>query len=164
MNSLHYKKVLILKCLAFFVMWLLLSGKYNVFHMGVGLVSSIGLAWLHTGHRDSPPRLFPFARLFLYTLWVLVRVFRSGLHLSFLILHPALPIAPKFISYKTALRDRAAIVMLGNSITLSPGTVTVEVNSQDLVVHTIDDESAHDLTSLRLENKISGIFEEPNGS
>ncbi len=163
MNSILYKKILTLKSLAFFVIWLILSGKYNLFHMGVGLASSVGLAWLHTGHLDSPPRLLPFVRIVWYLPWVIGRVFRSGLHLSFLILHPALPIAPKLISYKTALRDRAAIVMLGNTITLTPGTVTVEVNSQDLVVHTIDDESAHDLTSLQLENKIMGIFEETKG-
>jgi multicomponent Na+:H+ antiporter subunit E len=163
MNSSLFK-TLILKSLAFFVIWLILSGKFNLFHMGVGLASSVGLAWFHTGHRDFPPRFLPFARICWYIPWLLGRIFRSGLHLSILILHPALPIAPKLISYKTTLRDRAAIVLLGNSITLTPGTVTVEVNSQDFLVHTIDDESAHDLTSLQLENKIMGIFQETHGS
>ena len=164
MNPSLYKKTLILKIVAFFGIWLLLSGKYDLFHMGVGLVSSVGLAWMHTGHLDSLPRLLPFMRILWYFPWVLGRIFQSGLHLSFLILHPALPIDPKLISYNTTLRDRAAINMLGNSITLTPGTVTVEVNSQDLVVHTIDDEAAYDLTSLRFESRIMGVFEETHGS
>ena len=159
MKSILYKTI-ILKSLAFFVIWLLLSGKYDVFHMGVGLVSSVGLAWMHTGHLDSLPRLLPFMRIVWYFPWVLGRIFQSGLHLSFLILHPALPIAPKLLSYKTTLRDRAAIVMLGNSITLTPGTITVELKSQDLVVHAMDDKSAHDITSLRLEQQIAGLFAE----
>jgi len=163
MNSILYK-TLVLKSLAFFSIWLILSGKFTLFHMGVGLASSIGLAWFHTGHQDSPPRLLPFVRIFCYIPWLLDRIFRSGLHLSLLILHPALPIDPKLIPYQTKIRDRAAVVMLGNSITLTPGTVTVEVSSQELVVHTIDDKSAHDLTSRQLENKIMGIFEETNGS
>ncbi len=162
--SANFYKILVLKSLTFFVIWLVLSGKFNLFHMGVGLALSVGLAYLHTGHRDSPTRLLPVARFFWYVPWLLGRIFRSGLHLSFLILHPALPIDPKLIPYQTKLRDRAAIVLLGNSLTLTPGTITVEVNSQELVVHTMDDESAHDLTSRQLENKIMGVFEETNGS
>ena len=51
-------------------------------------------------------------------------------------------------------------MLLGNSITLTPGTITVELNSQDLLVHAMDDESAHDVTSLRLEQQIAGLFGE----
>jgi multisubunit Na+/H+ antiporter MnhE subunit len=47
---------------------------------------------------------------------------------------------------------------MGNSITLTPGTITVEVNSQELVVHAMDDKSADDVTSLRLEKQIAGLL------
>jgi multicomponent Na+:H+ antiporter subunit E len=58
------------------------------------------------------------------------------------------------------LRTEAGIVLLGNSITLTPGTITVEVDFQDLVVHAMDDKSADDITSLRLEQQIAGLFGE----
>ncbi|MEO1971267.1 MAG: Na+/H+ antiporter subunit E, partial [Pirellulaceae bacterium] len=54
--------------------------------------------------------------------------------------------------------DDGSIVLLGNSITLTPGTITVEVESQDLVVHAIDDSSAADVISRRIEQKIDGLF------
>ena len=48
--------------------------------------------------------------------------------------------------------------MIGNSITLTPGTLTADVNGNELLVHSMDDESAADVTSARLENKVSEIF------
>ena len=53
-----------------------------------------------------------------------------------------------------------SIVLLGNSITLTPGTITVVVDSQDLVVHAMDDSSADDVTSEKLEKHIADLFRE----
>jgi multicomponent Na+:H+ antiporter subunit E len=52
-------------------------------------------------------------------------------------------------------------VLLGNSITLTPGTITVEASSSELLVHAMDDDSAGDLTSLRMERRIAEAFEVP---
>ena len=150
---------LMLKTLSFFLIWLLLSASFDIFHMGLGLLAAFGVAWLNTDRaasRSAIPRL----RIVWYFPWLLGRILQSGFHLSAVILHPALPIDPKLIRYRTELREEAGIVLLGNSITLTPGTITAEVNSQDLVVHAIDDQSADDVTSQRLEQKIAGLFAE----
>ena len=52
-------------------------------------------------------------------------------------------------------------MLLGNSITLTPGTITAEVNSNELLVHSMDDDSADDLTSLRMEQKLPGVRGQP---
>lgn len=49
--------------------------------------------------------------------------------------------------------------MLGNSITLTPGTITVEIEGNQLIVHAIDEASGEDLTSGRIESKISWVFQ-----
>ena len=64
----------------------------------------------------------------LYLPWLLWQVLLSGRHVAYLILHPRLPIDPKLVRYKTSFRDPAAVVIFGNSITLTPGTITAEVN------------------------------------
>ena len=163
MNSSLYK-TLILKSLALFVIWLILSGKYNPFHMGLGLVVSFGVAWLNSGHPDSPFRNLPLLRILGYFPWLFGRIVLSSLHLTALILHPALPIDPKLIHYRTKLQGQAAIVLLGNSITLTPGTITAELNAQELIVHAMDDASSDDLTSQRLEQKIAKVFRQQEGS
>ena len=158
MKSIFYQ-TLILKTLGFFLIWLLLSQSFNLFHVGLGLLAAFGVAWLNT---DRSVSRFVILRLRIvwYFLWLLGRILQSGFHLSVLILHPALPIDPKLIRYRTKLRTEASIVLLGNSITLTPGTITVEVDSQDLVVHAMDDKSADDVTSQRIEQQIAGSFGE----
>ena len=152
-----YYSTLTRKTCAFFLIWLLLSESFDGLHMGMGILVAFGVAWLNT-ERSSTRSLIRGWRMFWYFPWLVGRILHSGFHLSFLILHPALPIDPKMIYHKTKLRDDGSIVLLGNSITLTPGTITVEVDSQDLVVHAMDDSSADDVTSRRIEQRIDGLF------
>jgi multicomponent Na+:H+ antiporter subunit E len=80
------------------------------------------------------------------------------LDLTKLILHPALPIDPQLISVESKLNHHAAVVLLGNSITLTPGTVTAEVDRNKLIVHALDKVLSEDVTSRQIESKISKIF------
>lgn len=161
---LNVKARVLLKTATFFILWLILSGQYDPFHLGLGLVVSFGVAWLNSGHADSPSRPLPVLRILWYLPWLLGRIVQSSLHVTALILHPSLPIAPKLIHYRTTLQDQAAVVLLGNSITLTPGTITAEVNLHELVVHALDDASGHDLISQRLERKIAHVFHEHTSS
>ena len=161
---LNVKARVLLKTATFFILWLILSGQYDPFHVGLGLVMSFGVAWLNSGHADSPSRPLPVLRILWYLPWLLGRIVQSSLHVTALILHPALPIAPKLIHYRTTLQDQAAVVLLGNSITLTPGTITAEVNPHELIVHAVDDASGHDLLSHRLEQKIAHVFHEHTSS
>ncbi len=154
-----FYNTLILKTLGFFLIWLLLSASFNLIHIGLGLLAAFGVAWFNTD-RSASRFMILRLRIVWYFLWLVGQILQSGFHLSFLILHPALPIDPKLIRYRTKLRDDAGIVLLGNSITLTPGTITVEVNSQDLVIHAMDDKSAQDVTSLRFERQIAALFGE----
>jgi len=138
---------------------MLLSESFHLFHIGLGLLVAFGVAWFNTD-RSTSGSAIPRLRIIWYFPWLVGRILQSGFHLSVLILHPALPIDPKLIRYRTKLRGEAAIVLLGNSITLTPGTITAEVNSKELLVHAMDDKSAHDLMRRRFERKIAGLFAE----
>jgi len=78
--------------------------------------------------------------------------------LSKLILHPALPIAPQLISVESKLNHHAAIVLLGNSITLTPGTITAEVDRNKLIVHALDQALSEGVKNKQIESKIAEIF------
>ncbi len=146
------------KTAALFVLWLLLSESYNLLHMAIGLAAAFGVALLNTNRLTPAAYSIYWLRLFAYLPWLLGRIFLSGLHLSFLILHPRLPIAPQMIRHRTELANENAIVLLGNSITLTPGTLTVEANPDEVLVHAMDDYSAQDVTTLRLDRKIANLF------
>ena len=154
-----YYPLLAVKTLGLLLVWLLLSASLDLVHIGLGLLVAMGVAWLNT---ERPASRIPVIRLRIawYFFWLIGRILRSGFHLAYLILHPALPINPTLIRYRTELQEDAGIVLLSNSITLTPGTITVEVDSQELVIHALDDDSAEDITSLRLEQQVAGLFTE----
>jgi multicomponent Na+:H+ antiporter subunit E len=78
--------------------------------------------------------------------------------LSRLILHPALPITPQLISVESKLRHHAAVVLFGNSLTLTPGTITAEVDRNNLIVHSMDKND--DVAIKQIETKIAEIFKD----
>jgi multicomponent Na+:H+ antiporter subunit E len=138
----------------------MLSGKFDFFHLGLGLVLSFCVAWINSGHSPFVPRFRLWGKILLYLPWLFSRIIKSSLHLTKLILHPRLPIHPRLIRYESTLQEPPSVVLLGNSITLTPGTITVEVNGRVLLVHAMDEVSGEDVTSGRFESKIAEVFGE----
>ena len=151
--KLNLLTTLILKTLGFFLIWLLLSESFLAIHMLLGLLAAFAVAWLNTERSAIRFTLLRWSLVW-YFPYLLGKVLQSGFHLSLLILNPSLPIDPKMVSHNTTLTDESGIVLLGNSITLTPGTITVEVKSRQLLVHAMDDASAKDVTEMRLERRI----------
>ena len=151
-------RTLILKTIGLFGLWVLLSGKLDAFHLSIGFLGAALIAWVNTEpqHLDEPP--LPHARLLLYWPWLFLEIVKSSLNITKIILDPKLPINPRLIRYPTNLGNSTAVVLLGNSITLTPGTVTIEVSSNELVVHALDDGSSSGLESRTMERKIAEVF------
>jgi multicomponent Na+:H+ antiporter subunit E len=157
-------RFLFLKAMALFVFWVLISASFEWIHLGLGLVFSFAVAWINSGHSLFVPKFRLWLRILLYLPWLFYKIIESSLYLSKLILHPALPIDPQLVSVDSKLRHHAAVVLLGNSITLTPGTITVEVDSNKLIVHAMDKVLSEDIESKQIESKIADIFkdEEPD--
>ena len=157
-------KFLALKATALFVLWILLSASFDWIHLGLGLVLSFVVAGINSGHSPFVPKFRLWGNIILYLPWLFFKIVQSSLHVSKLILHPALPIDPRLINVQAKLGHHAAVVLLGNSITLTPGTITAEVDRNTLIVHALDEVSGEDVIKKNIESKIAGIFkdEEPD--
>ena len=140
---------------ALFAVWLLLSQKTEVFYLVLGLSTAIAVVLLSPPAPPAGPAR-RWARIVLYLPWLLWQVLLSGRHVAYLILHPALPIDPKLVRYKTDLTDAAAVTVFGNSITLTPGTITADLAPGELVVHAMDDAAASGLGDM--EQRVAGLF------
>jgi len=152
---------LLKKTVAYWIIWLFVVGQMTLYVLLLGLLCSFAVAWVDL-HRSAPRgRPFPWVQLFLYVPWLVVQVVKSGLHMTRLILHPKLPIDPQIIPYKPRLRDPAGLVLLGNSITLTPGTITAEITPDQLLVHAIDSGSAEDIVNGTFEGRITKVFDRP---
>ena len=153
-------KILVFKAMALFVFWVLLSASFELIHLGLGLICSIAVAWINSDRSPFVPKFRLWFRAPLYLPWLFYKIIQSSLHLSKLNLHPALPIDPRLISVESKLHHHAAVVLLGNSITLTPGTITVEVDRNNLMVHALDKVLCEDVESRQIESKIADIFKD----
>ena len=151
---------LVVKTTVLFVLWVMLSGQFDPLHLGLGFALSFFVAWINAGHSPFVPRFYIWGKILLYLPWLFTRIMFSSVYLAKLILHPKLPIDPILFRYESKLKDPPAVVLLGNSITLTPGTITAEVNKNVLLVHAMDQASGDDVTSGRLESKIADVFRE----
>jgi multicomponent Na+:H+ antiporter subunit E len=140
-----------------FAFWLLLSSSFNVAHVVAGAFVAGLVMWLRPP-RPAPARRVSWLAALGYLPWLLGKVLKSAFHVSKLILQPSLPISPRMVQHKTELKSDGELVVLGNSITLTPGTITVEVAPGELSVHAIDEASIADLSAGAFDDKISGMF------
>lgn len=102
----------------------------------------------------NPARYF---WLVLYLVVLMYYIIMANLDVAYRVVHPAMPINPGIVKVKSSLRNPAAIAMLANSITLTPGTLTINASEDGtFYVHCINIESLEDGA---LTHKISGRFE-----
>lgn len=148
-----------------FATWVVLSGKFNALLLGMGLISSFIVAWFF--HDLLFPNITPghfrtFVRFFAYIPWLIFEIIKANFHLLYLVFHPRMEelIDPHITTFKAELESDLSITTLANSITLTPGTITV-TNSRDgeFRVHAIDKPSAEALPGSMLE-KVADIYGE----
>jgi len=147
-----------------FVIWVLLSGKFDAFHMSLGVISCALVSYLSSDFLFSSPRprglLSQWIRFARYIPWLMVEITKANLHVMKLALHPRMMdlINPKIIKFDSRLKSDYARTLFASSITLTPGTITVDVTVLGrFSVHCIDDLSAQSLQG-RMKEKIIPIF------
>jgi len=141
--------------LTLFAFWLALSGVFDVQHVAIGVVATGIVAWqsrpaqLLSGGAESERvthfASMPWVRLFVYVIWLLGQIAKANLHIARVVLDPRLPIDPGMVRVPARVSSDAAITLLANSITATPGTVTVHSPEQgrgEFVIHALVDPGA----------------------
>jgi multicomponent Na+:H+ antiporter subunit E len=156
----------VLRFLLLYGTWLILSGMFDAFHMSLGVLCSAFVTWLSADIFPPEVRQFRKVRalwhLALYIPWLVWEIAKCNMRLVRLAFDPRLgdKICPRIVTFKTRLRSRLALTFLANSITMTPGTITVSIDERGYVsVHAIDEVAAAGLPG-DMETKIKAIFEE----
>jgi len=151
--------------ISMFLTWIVLSGKFDPLLLWLGGISSLFVAYYFYD------LLFPvmesgyykvFFRFIGYMPWLIWEIIKANFHLLYLAFHPRMKdlIDPHIVTFKTNLKSDIAITTLANSITLTPGTITVTADSDGVFkVHAIDRESAEALPGTMLK-KVAKVFGE----
>lgn len=149
-----------------FVLWIVFSGRFDGFHLTMGILSSVLVAVmsgdLMFSSRDPRGTLGLWLRLAGYLPWLIYQIFIANLHVMYLVFHPRMMdlINPKIIKFNSRLSGDYGRTLFANSITLTPGTITVDVTALGrFSVHCIDDASGASLPG-KMEEKIVNVFKE----
>jgi multicomponent Na+:H+ antiporter subunit E len=171
--TLEKAKRLGLQFVLLFAFWLVLSGKLEVKYLIFGLVSAALVTFVtqdllepeESRRKRGPSSVTSLLQtgwgLFSYFLWLINQIVQSNLQVAYLVLHPKLPIEPGLLRFRTRLRSKVGQVILANSITLTPGTITVDLTEGTYWVHALVPSAAGSLLEAKMQSRLEAIFGEP---
>lgn len=144
-----------------FILWILLSGHiHDPLLLGLGAISCLITAWfthrLALANSDlSTLRLNINLPKFLP--WFIIEIIKSNLHVCKLILQPKLAIDPKIFTVPVSKHNHVAKAVYANCITLTPGTYSLDVNPDNIVVHALTSDIANDLQKGEMGKRILSL-------
>ncbi len=150
-----------------FAVWLVLSGHFDPLHLALGLVCSALVAQCSSGLLlTDKPSLHLLAATWgavWFLPWLLYEIIVANLHLVYLVCRPQ-RLRPQIVRFRTHLRGDVAKVFLGNAITLTPGTITLDIDGDEFIVHAVSDVSATSLRTGEMERRIGRALNQPAGT
>jgi multicomponent Na+:H+ antiporter subunit E len=124
------------------------------------LVSLVSGHFLITTEKSKSPvhRALLFIKYFFVFIWEMIK---ANLHVAWIVIHPMLPVNPGIVKIRTGLKKDSARTVLADSITLTPGTMTVDINPEknELYIHWIDIKARDPKDIDENTEIISGKFE-----
>ncbi|KAA1189509.1 sodium:proton antiporter [Pseudohalioglobus sediminis] len=141
------------------VSWVLWSGLYKPLLLGLGVFScllSVYMA-LRMGFFRNQAMMSLLPRLPGYWWWLLREIARSSVEVARIILKPSMPISPTLVELASQADSEAGQVILGNSITLSPGTVTLDLHEGKLLVHCLTRDTARELQAGEVSRRAAAL-------
>jgi len=158
----------IVQFIIYLLMWIFLTISFKVEDLMAGVVVALVVTVLTR-------KLFPddviklltprrFLLALLYIPYLVYYILLANLDVAYRVLNPYLPIKPGIVKVKTSLKNEFAKTILANSITLTPGTLTVEVDGDNFYVHWINissdnTEIQREIILGRFERVLRRIFE-----
>ena len=147
-----------------YALWLLLNGQWTTEIAVTGLVISVLLYLFICKFMDySPKRDWEFfrriPRLTAYIIYQIGEIFKSAWQTIVLIWSPKQIGEPDITSFRTKLKTGWGKVILANSITLTPGTITVDVRDDLMLVHCIDKSYGEGLEDSDMEHRVAHVEE-----
>jgi len=154
--------------LAVFALWMLLFWSVDPWVIGAGvLVALVVGTLLGAVFPEELQKFLDLRRWFFFLIYLpyfLYYCIGANLDVMMRVIHPDVPIRPGIVKVRTSLKSKMAKTFLANSITLTPGTLTVDIDGQDLYIHWINiatDDAAKRSAAIcgRFEPLLRRIFE-----
>ncbi len=151
--------------LGLLLFWLALTGGYGVSQVAsgtvvAGLVTAFWAKQLQSGpaEADVPVLQLVFQpRFFVYIARMLVEIVKANWAVALIVLNPKMPISPQCVMVRTKLKHNLTRVIYANSITLTPGTISVSLEGDTIIVHALTGAAAEGVGNWPVENRVKGL-------
>ncbi len=144
--------------LVMYANWLLFSGHYDRLLLSLGFASTLVAVAIALRMDIVDRETYPVPlnlRALTYWLWLAGEVIKANLDVARRILSPSLPISPNVVLVKASQRTDLGRVTYGNSITLTPGTITIDLEGDTLEVHALTREAAEVLQQGEMDRRVT---------
>ena len=144
--------------LALYLFWLVLSGYFTPFLMSAGAACAIAVVWFARRMDVIDAEGHPVQlgwRIVAYWAWLSKEIVKSAWDVSRIIVNPRLPISPTLVSFKPSQKTTVGLVIHANSITLTPGTITIDAGKDEFLVHALTRSGAEGTTSGDMDRRVS---------
>ena len=141
-----------------FGVWLLLSGIFIPFIISLGILSCAAVIWVTirmdiVDHEGHPLHLT--WRALVYWGWLIVEIIKANIDVVKLVLSPTSKISPTMVRVQASQQTDLGQVVYANSITLTPGTISVDVANDEILVHALSETGARDLLGGEMDRRVS---------
>lgn len=146
--------------LALFAFWVVMSGYFTPFLLGAGMGCSIAVVLVARRLGVIDPETHPansFSLMLRYWPWLAWEIVKSAWDVTRLIVSPRLPISPTMIRVRPTQRSDVGRVIYANSITLTPGTITVLAEDGEFLVHAITQAGADGVASGDMDRRVTAF-------
>ena len=146
--------------LVLFGLWLLMSGYFVALLISLGIASCILVVLIArrmelVDHEGHPIQLG--VRGVIYWAWLFWEIVKSNIEVARMILDPRLPISPTLFKTPATQPSELGRVIFANSITLTPGTVSVDVEGDRILVHALSQATADSLASGEMDRRVTRL-------
>ena len=140
--------------------WLFWSGMFTPLLLSFGALSCAFVIYIIQRMGYFHARVFDLGynlRLLSYWAWLLVEIVKSSIHVAGVVMTPRLRLSPEVVEIEADDLDQIDQVLLGNSITLTPGTLTLDVRDDRLIVHALTPRGAQSLREGEMKRRVAAL-------
>ena len=147
--------------IALYIFWALLSGFFTPYFLAAGAGSAAVAVYfarrMDVIDHEGVPIQIVWSTFLSYWPWLIKEIVMSGITVTRLVLSPRLPISPTLVEFAPSQQTDLGLVLHANSITLTPGTISIEVESGRFLVHALTREGAGGLAGSEMDRRCSAL-------
>lgn len=140
--------------------WLLMSGHYGPLLLSLGIISVLLVLYLTRRMDSFDQDSFEFKiqkGYFPYWSWLAKEIFKANIDVAKVVLSPKMKLSPRLLRVPATQKSELGVVVFANSITLTPGTVSVDIEGDDIIVHALNQELADGLSMGDMDARVTKL-------